>query len=116
MTRRPPRSPLFPCTDALPICIISQPDWQSAEPFRALGKPRVFFGVTGDRESTRLNSSHTDISPLPSSFFNDTAPTEISPLPLHRRSSDLYHFAARLAVGRALPGARQAARLLRRHR
>src|SRR5579862_4095371 len=31
----------------LRVGIIAQPDWQSAEPFKALGKPRVFFGITG---------------------------------------------------------------------
>ena len=34
------------------VGIIAQPDWQSAEPFKALGKPEL------DRKSTRLNSSH----------------------------------------------------------
>src|SRR4051812_47950796 len=28
------------------VGIISQPDWQSADPFRALGRPRLFFGVS----------------------------------------------------------------------
>jgi uncharacterized radical SAM protein YgiQ len=28
------------------VGIIAQPDWQSAEPFKALGKPNLFFGVT----------------------------------------------------------------------
>ena len=27
------------------VGIIAQPDWQSAEPFKALGKPNLFFGV-----------------------------------------------------------------------
>src|SRR3990167_6875095 len=36
-----------------------------------------------DRKSTRLNSSHSQISYFPFFFFNDTAPTEISPLSLH---------------------------------
>ena len=29
------------------VGIIAQPDWQSAEPFAALGRPTLFFGVTG---------------------------------------------------------------------
>src|SRR5256885_8734276 len=45
--------------DALPICIIAQPDWHSADAFAALGPPNLFFG---DRKSTRLNSSHLVIS------------------------------------------------------
>src|SRR5437762_861855 len=28
------------------VGIIAQPDWHSAEPFKALGKPRVLFGIT----------------------------------------------------------------------
>ena len=28
------------------VGLISQPDWQSAEPFKALGRPRLFFGVS----------------------------------------------------------------------
>ena len=28
------------------VGIIAQPDWQSADPFKALGKPNLFFGVT----------------------------------------------------------------------
>src|SRR5260221_11582242 len=29
------------------VGIIAQPDWQSAEPFRELGRPKLFFDVTG---------------------------------------------------------------------
>src|SRR5262245_15724933 len=28
------------------VGIIAQPDWQSAEPFTALGRPKLFWGVT----------------------------------------------------------------------
>ena len=28
------------------VGIIAQPDWQSADPFKVLGKPNLFFGVT----------------------------------------------------------------------
>src|ERR1700724_533645 len=28
------------------VGIIAQPDWQSAEPFKALGQPKLFSGVT----------------------------------------------------------------------
>src|SRR3989338_2107752 len=36
-----------------------------------------------DRKSTRLNSSHRSLSHTLFYFFNDAAPPEISPLPLH---------------------------------
>src|SRR5258705_4380741 len=28
------------------VGIIAQPDWHSAEPFKQLGKPHLFFGIT----------------------------------------------------------------------
>ena len=42
------------------VGIISQPDWQSAEPFKALGKPRVFFGVTGGNMDSMVNRYTSD--------------------------------------------------------
>jgi uncharacterized radical SAM protein YgiQ len=37
------------------VGIIAQPDWHSAEPFRALGKPRLFFGVAAGNLDSMLN-------------------------------------------------------------
>jgi uncharacterized radical SAM protein YgiQ len=37
------------------VGIISQPDWQSAEPFRALGRPNLFFGVTAGNMDSMVN-------------------------------------------------------------
>ncbi|HYE90130.1 MAG TPA: YgiQ family radical SAM protein, partial [Terriglobales bacterium] len=37
------------------VGIIAQPDWKSAEPFRALGKPRLFFGVSAGNLDSMLN-------------------------------------------------------------
>ncbi|MDT8375247.1 MAG: YgiQ family radical SAM protein [Mariprofundaceae bacterium] len=37
------------------VGIISQPDWKSAEPFRALGKPNLFFGVTAGNMDSMVN-------------------------------------------------------------
>ena len=42
------------------VGIISQPDWQSAEPFKALGKPNVFFGVTGGNMDSMVNRYTSD--------------------------------------------------------
>jgi uncharacterized radical SAM protein YgiQ len=42
------------------VGIISQPDWQSAEPFRVLGKPRLFFGVTGGNMDSMVNRYTSD--------------------------------------------------------
>jgi uncharacterized radical SAM protein YgiQ len=42
------------------VGIIAQPDWQSAEPFRALGKPRLFFGITGGNMDSMVNRYTAD--------------------------------------------------------
>jgi uncharacterized radical SAM protein YgiQ len=42
------------------VGIIAQPDWHSAEPFRALGKPRLFFGVTAGNMDSMVNRYTSD--------------------------------------------------------
>ncbi|MCG2585078.1 YgiQ family radical SAM protein [Massilia sp. TS11] len=42
------------------VGIISQPDWHSAEPFRALGKPRLYFGVTAGNMDSMVNRYTAD--------------------------------------------------------
>src|ERR1017187_3645343 len=39
----------------LRVGIIAQPDWHSAEPFRALGAPRLFFGITAGNMDSMVN-------------------------------------------------------------
>jgi len=43
------------------VGIISQPDWQSAEPFTALGKPNLFFGVTAGNMDSLINRYTADL-------------------------------------------------------
>ncbi|HNE17976.1 MAG TPA: YgiQ family radical SAM protein, partial [Rhodocyclaceae bacterium] len=45
------------------VGIISQPDWHSAEPFRALGRPRLFFGVTAGNMDSMINRYTADRKP-----------------------------------------------------
>jgi uncharacterized radical SAM protein YgiQ len=42
------------------VGIIAQPDWQSAEPFKALGAPNLFFGVTGGNMDSMVNRYTSD--------------------------------------------------------
>ena len=42
------------------VGIIAQPDWQSAEPFRGAGPPRLFFGVTGGNMDSMVNRYTSD--------------------------------------------------------
>src|SRR5271155_5160094 len=37
------------------VGIIAQPDWNSAEPFKALGRPNLFFGVTAGNMDSMWN-------------------------------------------------------------
>ena len=42
------------------VGILSQPDWQSAAPFRALGKPALFYGVTAGNMDSMVNRYTAD--------------------------------------------------------
>jgi uncharacterized radical SAM protein YgiQ len=42
------------------VGIIAQPDWQSAEPFKVLGKPTLYFGVTGGNMDSMVNRYTAD--------------------------------------------------------
>ncbi|MCV6620970.1 MAG: YgiQ family radical SAM protein [Cellvibrionaceae bacterium] len=43
------------------VGIISQPDWTSAEAFKALGKPNLFFGITGGNMDSMINRYTADL-------------------------------------------------------
>jgi uncharacterized radical SAM protein YgiQ len=42
------------------VGILAQPDWHSADPFKALGKPNIFFGVTGGNMDSMVNRYTAD--------------------------------------------------------
>jgi uncharacterized radical SAM protein YgiQ len=42
------------------VGIISQPDWTSAEPFRALGKPNLYWGITAGNMDSMVNRYTAD--------------------------------------------------------
>lgn len=37
------------------VAVLAQPDWRSVEPFRGLGRPRLFWGITSGCLDSRLN-------------------------------------------------------------
>ena len=45
------------------VGIISQPDWTSAEAFKQLGKPRLYFGVTSGNMDSMINRYTADKKP-----------------------------------------------------
>ena len=42
------------------VGIIAQPDWQSADAFKELGKPRLFFGITAGNMDSMVNRYTSD--------------------------------------------------------
>jgi uncharacterized radical SAM protein YgiQ len=42
------------------VGVIAQPDWHSAEPFKALGKPNLFFGITAGNMDSMVNRYTSD--------------------------------------------------------
>jgi len=42
------------------VGIIAQPDWRSAEPFKALGKPNLYFGVAAGNMDSMINHYTAD--------------------------------------------------------
>ncbi len=42
------------------VGIIAQPDWTSAEPFRALGRPNLFFGIAAGNMDSMINRYTAD--------------------------------------------------------
>src|SRR5258705_3597362 len=37
------------------VAILAQPDWKSVEPWRALGRPRLFYGVSAGNMDSMIN-------------------------------------------------------------
>jgi uncharacterized radical SAM protein YgiQ len=42
------------------VGLVSQPDWRSADPFRALGRPKLFFGITAGNMDSMVNRYTAD--------------------------------------------------------
>jgi uncharacterized radical SAM protein YgiQ len=42
------------------VGLIAQPDWRSADPFRALGRPNLFFGITAGNMDSMVNRYTAD--------------------------------------------------------
>src|SRR5215203_6604059 len=61
MIRRPPRSTLFPYTTLHDLLVAARPQRLDVRGDVQFGEPRHVGGIE-DRKSTRLNSSHANIS------------------------------------------------------
>src|ERR1044072_6378429 len=83
MLRRPTRSTLFPYTTLFRSAHSRTYAEVEDAMFNQTQVVWRYLAGDPDRKSTRLNSSHTDISRMPSFFFNVTATNEIYTLSLH---------------------------------
>ncbi|WP_374489273.1 YgiQ family radical SAM protein [Zoogloea sp.] len=61
------------------VGIISQPDWHSAEPFRALGKPRLFYGITAGNMDSMINRYTADRKPRSDDAYTPDAQPDKRP-------------------------------------
>src|SRR3990167_7082716 len=82
MIRRPPRSTLFPYTTLFRSHSSLGYRPPAPETVQTILLGNTILASMSDRKSTRLNSSHSQIS-YAVFFFNDTATTEIYTLSLH---------------------------------
>src|SRR3954449_12749278 len=82
MRRRPPISTLFPYTTLFRSWLGLVAGEREEDVVERRPPHGDVVDVSLDRKSTRLNSSHTLIS-YAVFFFNETAPPDIYPLPLH---------------------------------
>ncbi|MBV8656828.1 MAG: YgiQ family radical SAM protein [Burkholderiales bacterium] len=63
----------------LRVGIIAQPDWQSADAFKALGKPRLFFGVTAGNMDSMINRYTADRRPRSDDAYTPHAAADKRP-------------------------------------
>ncbi len=55
------------------VGVISQPDWHSADAFRVLGKPNLFFGVTAGNMDSMINRYTADRRPRSDDAYTPNA-------------------------------------------
>ena len=61
------------------VGIIAQPDWRSAEAFRALGRPALFFGITAGNMDSMINRYTADRKPRSDDAYTPDAAADKRP-------------------------------------
>jgi uncharacterized radical SAM protein YgiQ len=61
------------------VGIIAQPDWNRVEDFKALGKPRLFFGVTAGNMDSMINHYTADKKPRSDDAYSPQAKAGLRP-------------------------------------
>ncbi|NLW83469.1 MAG: YgiQ family radical SAM protein [Phycisphaerae bacterium] len=61
------------------VAILAQPDWRSVEPFRAMGRPRLFWGITSGCIDSRLNAYASMGHRRPKDIYSPGGRTDLRP-------------------------------------
>jgi len=61
------------------VGLICQPDWHGAEPFRGLGRPNLFFGVTAGNMDSMINRYTADRKPRSDDAYTPNAEPDRRP-------------------------------------
>ena len=61
------------------VGVLAQPDWKSPEPFRALGRPRLFFGVTAGVMDSMINKYTAQKKPRGEDLYSPGGTPDMRP-------------------------------------
>ena len=61
------------------VAILAQPDWRSAEPWRALGRPRLFYGVSAGNMDSMINHYTASRKPRSDDAYSPGGRTGLRP-------------------------------------
>ncbi len=61
------------------VAILSQPDWKSADPWRALGRPRLFYGVSAGNMDSMINLYTANRKPRSDDAYSPGGRTGLRP-------------------------------------
>src|SRR5690349_1351729 len=61
------------------VAILAQPDWRSADPWRALGRPRLFYGVSAGNMDSMINHYTASRKPRSDDAYSPGGRTGLRP-------------------------------------
>jgi len=69
------------------VGIISQPSWDSTDPFKILGKPNLFFGITAGNMDSLINRYTADLRMRSDDAYTPKGSAVAKPTTTHQSSS-----------------------------
>ena len=68
------------------VAILAQPDWRSADPWRALGRPRLFYGVSAGNMDSMINHYTANRKRRNADAYSPVDASDSAPIDLRRRT------------------------------